>query len=206
VDETKLKTLKRYFLTGLFVLIPVAFTVVTVFWLIGTLDGLLGGMVRGLMGFHIPGLGIVMTVGLILLVGMLMSNLLFKQMFDLFEEALLRVPGVRVIYKTVKALTETFSPENQKSFRNVVLVEYPHPGSFSLGFVTGQTVLTVDGASQKHAVVYVPTNHFYLGNTLVVPESKVLATTLSVQDGIQLVLSSGAGFPDQLLRRGLEQK
>ncbi len=194
--------LKRYFVTGLFVLIPVGLTLFLVVWLVGTVDSLFGPLMRGLLGFHVPGVGILATAALILLVGMLMSNLIFQQIFEWFEDVFLRIPGVRVVYKTLKALTDALSPDKQVSFRRVVLVEYPHPGSLALGFVTSQMTLTPEGgAPQKHLAVYVPSNHFYLGQTVLLPEFKVQVTSLSVQEGIQLVLSSGAGFPDQALSK-----
>lgn len=192
------QALKNYFLTGLFVVIPAGITISMVVWFVSALDGLLQAPLQKLFGFHIPGLGLVMTVVLFIAVGVLMSNLLVQHLFVFFEEAMLRVPGVRAVYKTVKALTDTFSPESQNAFRHVVLVEYPRAGSWALGFVTSRMNFTwEDGRAEEQVAVYVPTNHVYLGNTLVVPAAKVRDTSLSVQEGVQLALASGAGFPDQ---------
>lgn len=199
-DAEPPRSLKHYFFAGLFILIPAALTLLVVGWVVRAVDGLLGAVLGGLLGIHIPGLGLLLTLGLIFLVGMLVStNLLAQQIFTFFEHLLLRVPGVRAIYKTVKALTDAFSPENQKALQSVVLVEFPHPGSFSIGFATSRlTVTGPGGLAEVQVAVYVPTNHFYFGNVVLVPESKVRITDLSVQQGIQIVLSSGASFPPSI--------
>jgi uncharacterized membrane protein len=202
LSQAPSRSLKRYFLTGFFVVIPAGVTIFMVVWFVGALDGLLQAPFERVLGFHVPGLGLVASVALFIVVGMLMSNLLVQHLFEFFEEALMRVPGVRAVYKTVKALTDTFSPENQKAFRHVVLVEYPHPGSWALGFVTSRMDFTwPDGRREEQVSVYVPTNHVYLGNNLVVPAAKVLDTNLTVQQGIQIALASGAGFPDQSFQK-----
>jgi uncharacterized membrane protein len=187
------RRIKRYFLTGLFVLFPVALTVLVVVWLVRAVDAL--------FGFRLPGMGLLVTMVLVVLLGLLMSSVLGKQAFELLEEVLLHVPGVRAVYKTLKAMTDVFSPESPTAFRHVVLVEYPQPGSLALGFVTSETSLTRGGASERRLAVYVPTNHLYLGNTVVVPPSKVVMTSLSVPEGVQIVLSGGAGFPAEISAR-----
>jgi uncharacterized membrane protein len=190
-----LRSFKSRFLSGLFVLVPVALTLFTVGWVVHAVDGALGSVLDTILGRHVPGLGLAATVLLCVAVGTLMSNYLVQQFFEWVEEGLLRVPVVRAVYKTVKAVTDMFSPENEKAFRQVVLVEYPRPGQLSLGFVTGRFDLVGSGPGGRRVAVYVPTNHFYLGNTVFVPEAEVLLTDLSVQAGVQVVLSSGAGLP-----------
>jgi uncharacterized membrane protein len=194
------KSIKQYFLTGLFVIIPLGLTLLVVGWLVNYLDKLLGGFFDRLLGFHMPGLGIVLAAIIIVFIGALLStNILAQKIFEGVELSFLHIPGVRAVYRTIKALTDTFSPENQKSFRGVALVEYPHPGSLSIGFITNRVALDGLGeATERHVSVYVPTNHLYIGNTVLVPESKVYVTSLSVQEAIQIVLSSGAGMPSRL--------
>ncbi len=194
------RSFKQYFLTGLFVMIPVVLSVFTVGWFVNALDRMFGGLIEGLFGFRVPGLGIFLAVIVLVAVGMLLStNIMAQNIFDFFEDLLLRVPGLSMVYKTVKALTDAFSPQNQKSFRGVALVDYPCQGSLSIGFITGQVDMYLEGGgTEKHLSVYVPTNHLYLGNTIILPESKVMMTGLTVQQGIQIIISSGAGLPDQL--------
>ena len=198
------KSLQRYIVTGLFVLIPVGLTVTMVWLLVRAVDGVCGALFQRMFGFRVPGLGLLLTVIILALVGMLMSNLLVQQIFGILETGLRRIPGVGGIYKTVKALADVFAPSKNASFRYVVLVEYPHAGSLSMGFVTRQFSITDgEGREQKQAAVYVPTNHLYLGNTIVVPQSKVFATSLTVQEGVQVVISSGASLPKNISVKGL---
>jgi uncharacterized membrane protein len=193
------RALKRYFLAGLFILTPVLLTLLSVGWLVKTLDEMAGFVLLKVFGFHIPGLGLVLTVALIIVVGMLLStNALVQSVFGIFEEGLLRMPGVRAVYKTLKSLTDAFSPVRQQEFQNVVLVEYPHAGVLSVGFVTRRFTLQRAAGGEEVVAVYVPTNHVYLGNTIVVPASKVVPTTLNVENGLQAVLSSGASLPETI--------
>lgn len=192
-------SLKDYFWRGLFVLIPVAATYVMVLWLARTLDGILGGVLKKWMGLHIPGLGLLAAAAIIVLVGRLIStNMVAQNIFDVLEAWLLRLPVVRSVYKTVKSLTDAFSPRSRESFHGVALVEFPHPGVLSLGFITGRA--TPPGG-ELHLAVYVPSNHLYFGNTILVPSSKVVVTSLSVEEGMRITLSSGGGFPETLSKK-----
>jgi uncharacterized membrane protein len=189
----------QYFLTGLFVLAPAGLTVLVVVWLVQAVDRI--------FRFQHFGLGFLVTFGLVTLLGMMLSSALGKQLFRLFEEIFLHIPMVRAIYKTVKALTDAFSPNSVRGFKHVVLVEYPHPGALSLGFITSEMIFTdSEGRPDKWAVVYVPTNHLYLGNSVAVPKSRVHYTTLTVPEGVQIILATGAGFPDQKFSKADDQK
>jgi uncharacterized membrane protein len=136
---------------------------------------------------------------LIVLLGVLMSSALGQQVFELFEGFLHHIPGVRALYKTTKALTNVFSPNNESSFRHVVMVEFPHPGTYSIGFVTSELDLApTESSAAKWVSVYVPTNHMYLGNVVLYPQDKVHTTDLTVADAIQIVLAGGASFPNKV--------
>jgi uncharacterized membrane protein len=170
---------------------PAGVTLFTVVWIVHTMDKL--------FGFRIPGLGLLITIGLVIFLGMLLSSVLGRHLYEYVEDLIGRIPGVRAVYKTIKAITEAFSPESRSSFRRVVLVEYPHPGALSLGFVTKELSLDLPGAGpERVAAVYVPTNHLYIGNTVLVSESKVRATSLTVPEAVQIVLAAGASFPDRI--------
>jgi uncharacterized membrane protein len=193
------RALKHYFITGVFVLTPVTFTFVGIGWMVYMFDRLFGPALARLLGVNVPGLGLLSTLLFILLVGMLLcTNVVAQKVFGFFEWGLLHVPGVRAVYRTLKALTEAFSPENQKSFQNVVRVEYPHAGVWTIGFATRKVKMKSGGEEEPFVAVYVPTNHIYLGQTMLFPEKKVVVTSLSVQEGIQVVLSSGAGLPEKM--------
>lgn len=195
VDNKSLsKRVWHYFFTGLFVLIPVWLTVSIVVWIIHGVDTLFGA--------EIPGLGLLISVAIVLLLGVIVSSAVGQWIFELFEEFLLHIPGVSSLYKTSKALTGVFSPNSHSSFRHVVLVEYPHAGALSLGFVTSElNLVSPAGGAGQWISVYVPTNHMYLGNVVLFPRDKVQVTDLSVAAAIQITLAGGASFPDNVSLR-----
>jgi len=183
--------LKRTFLTGLFIVAPISLTILLVAWFISLVDGLLSP-VTGRM--PIPGLGVIVATALVLLAGALGSNIIGQQLLELTEELLLRIPVLNWVYRTMKQLSEVFSPAARAGFRTVVLVEYPRPSVFSLGFVTND--LEIDG--KKLLSVYVPTNHLYIGDVILVPAEAVKHLALSQQESVQAFISAGASLPKSL--------
>ncbi|OGI39982.1 MAG: hypothetical protein A2V91_00425, partial [Candidatus Muproteobacteria bacterium RBG_16_64_10] len=134
--------MRRYLVAGLLVWVPVGVTILIIKFLVDLMDQTLlllpaGIQQQHLLGFRIPGLGIVLTVVVVLVTGMVVTNLFGRQLIRLGERLLARIPVVRSIYSSVKQLTESLFSSGGKSFRKVVLVPYPHPGSWTMGFLTG---------------------------------------------------------------------
>jgi len=100
------------------------------------------------------------------------------------------------VYSTIKQLTNAFSPENTKSFKEVLLVEYPKEGSYALGFRT----MTVEEGDRRLAVVYVPTNNLYLGEVLFIPEERAVRLEMSIEQAVRLLMSGGIAAPRELRR------
>lgn len=194
-----LRHFKRTFLTGLFVVAPFSLTFMLLAWFVATVDGFLAPL-TGSLGHAVPGLGILAALALVWLAGALASNIVGQHMLEYFEEMLLRIPGINWLYKTIKQVAEVFSPTAKNAFRSVVLVEYPRPEVFSLGFVTNE--VTVDEGGRKLVCVYIPTNHMYIGDYILVPPEKAVALQMSLQEGIQSAVSAGAGLPPMLKRKG----
>ena len=194
-----MKSLKRYFVSGFFTLIPVSVSLGIVWWLVRLADGTLAPIADAALGWHLPGLGLVAAFAAILAAGFLTSHVIGERLFELAEHFLSRIPVFKGVYATIKQMTEAFSPHNKTAFKSAVLVEYPRPGVYSLGFVTGETVLERDGHPDKTLVsVYVPTNHVYIGDVILVPSEHVIQTHIAVQQGIQIALAAGAGFPERV--------
>lgn len=189
--------LRRHFLTGLFVVGPISVSLLVLLWLVSTIDRAVAAPLQGLVGHDLPGLGIVLAPLLILGAGFLASNVLGRHLLGYIEELLARIPGFNWLYKTVKQMADVFSPESKLRFQSVVLAEYPCPGTLSLGFVTKN--LTLDGAPM--VCVYIPTNHLYIGNVVLLPADKARPVRLSTQEGVQALLSAGAALPDALRHR-----
>ena len=193
------KRLKRYFLTGLVVLVPLAVTFFVIKWLLVFMDGLLAPIVEGVVGRHIPGLGFIATLALILLVGVVASNIIGKKLVDSFEAFLLHIPLLNNILKTLKQFFEMFSSERYRDLKGVVLVEYPGPGSYSLGFVTNELDVSLKGSQAERMVsVFIPTNNLYMGYTVLVKRSETFPTGLSVPEAIEGVITAGVSLPSSL--------
>lgn len=195
------KNLKTTFLTGLFVLVPLVVSVAMLVWFFQKLDSLfsplIGGIVKSIYPdiAHIPGTGILTGLVIILLVGFFARNVAGERILSALDSFINRIPWYRTIYSTVKQLTDAFSPSNTRSFKEVVLVDYPKEGSQAIGFRTG----TVEREGRMLAVVFVPTNHIYLGEVLFLPEEKVVRLEIPVEQAIRIIVSAGIGSPPRFL-------
>jgi len=190
--------IRRYFLTGLFVLIPIGVSVLVITSLFNLLDTWANPFTHRLFGRHIPGLGILITAVVILLTGALSSNIAGRWTLGLVDHLLLEIPVVKTIYGTMQQVMQAFSPGGAQAFRSVVLVAHPRTGALSLGFVTNELEIEIDGTSRKHLAVYLPTNHLYLGDSFLFQAENVRRTDLSVEQGIQCIIAAGATLPPEL--------
>src|SRR5689334_3392702 len=157
--------LRRSFLAGFFVTVPLFISVAAVIWIFGVVDGLTTPFYDRLLGRRIPGLGTVSTAGAIVLVGAFATNVIGKRILQRTEGWLLKVPVFRTIYAPVKQLVVAFSPDNESGFKRVVLV---HGGdSYALGFLTREFTVDRGRGPEAMLAVYVPTNHLYLGDIVI---------------------------------------
>ena len=197
-----MSTLRKYLIAGLLVWLPLAATVVIVKLVINLLDKtvlLLPPEYRPeqLLGFSIPGLGLVLSIGILLLTGMLAANLLGRRLVSVWEGILGRIPLVRTIYNAVKQISTSLLDSQGKSFRKVVLVEYPRQGIWSLGFLTRQDMeVQAGGNHEKLSAVFVPTTpNPTSGFILMLPEASVHELDMSVEEGIKFIISMGVIIP-----------
>jgi uncharacterized membrane protein len=198
-----LRRFKRTFLTGLFVLAPFSLTFILLAWFVAALEGMLAPL-TGLLGHAVPGLGLLAALLLVWLAGALASNIVGQHLLEYFEDLLLRIPGINWLYKTIKQLAEVFSPNGKNSFKSVVLVEYPRPEVFSVGFVTNEVSLGEKG--RRLLSVYIPTNHMYIGDYILVPVEEAIHLRMTLQEGVQCVISAGASLPPVLMKEGPPQR
>ena len=194
--------MRRYLVAGLLVWVPVGVTILIIKFLVDLMDQtllLLPASVQPatLLGFRIPGLGIVLTAVVVLVTGMVVTNLFGRQLMRIGELILARIPVVRSIYSSVKQLTETLFSNSGQSFRKVVLVPYPHPGSWTMGFLTGVGSGEVrDRLGREVMNVFVPTTpNPTSGFFLIVPRQDVIELDMSVDDGLKMLLSVGVVQP-----------
>lgn len=195
--------LRHYLIAGLLVWLPILVTVLIIKFLVDLMDTtllLLPSAIQPetLLGFRIPGLGVVLSGVVLLSTGMVVTNLLGRNMVSLWERLLMRIPLVRPIYSATKQLSETLLSGSGKSFRKVVLVEYPRPGLWTLAFLTGDGVGEVIEKTWRDLVnIFVPTTpNPTSGFFLMVPSKDLIELNMSVDAGIKLILSAGAVGPD----------
>ena len=200
--------LRRSFIAGFFVTVPLVISVATFVWIFRLIDGSLARVVAQWFPADDPsqtisippGLGLLTTVILVLLVGAFATNVIGKRVLQRAESYLLRVPVFRTIYAPVKQLVVAFSPDNEHGFKRVVMVEEPGRG-FVLGFLTKE--FTVDRGAGPEAVVavYVPTNHLYLGDVIVYPRERVAYPDITVEQGIRIFLTGGMALSGRIKAR-----
>ncbi|MBI5419013.1 MAG: DUF502 domain-containing protein [Deltaproteobacteria bacterium] len=195
--------LKKSFITGIFVIVPLVISVALLVWFFQKADALFSPVIDGIVrvmvpgAVHIPGTGILAGLVIILLVGLFARNVVGERVLAALDLLINKIPGYRTIYSTIKQLTDAFSPESTRSFKEVLLVEYPKENSFALGFRTG----TVEKDGKRLAVVFVPTNHLYLGEVLFLPEERVSRLEMSVEQAVRLLVSGGIASPKTIFSR-----
>jgi uncharacterized membrane protein len=197
--HTRLSRLVRNkFVAGLIILIPIVLTVKALWWLFAYVDGLADPVAQALFGRQIPGIGFVITVAVVFLAGLLFSAGPFKKVLDALENLLDDVPLVGIMYGTTKKVLSGFgNPDTQNAFQRFVFAQLP--GRTTPGFLTGTFHLQRrDGTLYTLHTVYIPTNHLYVGDVVVLPAEDVIETDLTVEDGVSLILSAGASVPGRV--------
>jgi uncharacterized membrane protein len=189
--------LRRSFVAGFFVTVPLFISVAALIWIFTVVDGATTPLYDRILGRRIPGLGTVSTAIVIVLVGAIARNVIGRRVLAQLEGWLLKVPVFKTIYSPVKQLVAAFSPDNESSFKRVVLVEDPRRG-YALGFQTRE--FTIDRGNGPEAVlaVYVPTNNLYLGDVVIVERARALFPDLTVEDGVRIFLTGGMALPPKV--------
>ena len=174
--------LRRSFIAGCFVMVPLIITVAALVWAFQLIDGVMAPLYIRWIGREIPGLGLLTTLAILLGGGGLATNVLGKRLLQRGESYLPRLPVLRTVYATVKQLVAAFSPENEMAFKRVVLVDDEQNG-YVLGFLTKEFTLDQGSGDEPLLAVYVPTNHLYLGDVRIFPKRRARYPDLTVQEG-----------------------
>jgi uncharacterized membrane protein len=194
--------LRRRFVAGFFVLVPLVISFVTLIWVFRFVDDhtapLYARYFDRYFGIEVPpGLGIITTAVVILLVGVLATNVLGKRLLQRLEGYLLRIPVFRTIYAPVKQLVLAFSPDNEYGFKRVALIRTESRG-YILGFLTKELSIQSADGPESLIAVYVPTNHLYLGDVVICRREDAIFPDLTVEEGIRVFLTGGMTLPAQL--------
>jgi len=195
--------LRNKFIAGALALIPIVVTIYFLKIFIGFFDQIVSPIIDPYLGFHIPGLGLIVSLLAIYLLGLFITNIIGKTSFRLFEKWLNYIPLVRTVYQVSKQVMSAFT-FTKTGFERVVFVEYPRTSAWTLGFVTGRSV-GKDGTPFLH--LFLPTTpNPTSGWALFVPEDDVIVSDMTVEQGLKALISGGAITPPVMkLRRRLSK-
>lgn len=194
--------MRNYLIAGLLVWLPLGATILVIKLLVDLLDRTLlllppAWRPDALLGFHIPGLGLVLSIAIIFVTGVVVANLLGRRLVSFWESLLSRIPLVRSIYASVKQVAETVLSSSGQSFRKVLLVEYPRRGVWSLGFQTSSSLGEVQARTGEDVVaVFVPTTpNPTSGFVLMIPRREVTELDMEVDEALKMIISMGVVVP-----------
>lgn len=206
----KRRGLRRYLVAGILVWLPILATIWVVTFIIGLMDRtllLLPAAYRPqqLVGFALPGLGAVFAFAVVLATGLLVTNLIGRQLVSYWEELLHRIPVVRSVYSGVKSFAESVFSQSS-SFRKVVMVEYPRLGMWSLGFMTAEDVPEVSSRTgEPHACVYISNAlNATAGFLVIVPRRQIVELEMSVDAAMKMIITCGVVVPPPAAKPAIE--
>ena len=189
--------LRRRFIAGFFVTVPLIVSVAALVWIFGIIDSFTAPLSTRILGRSVPGLGILITLLFVLMVGVVATNVIGRRVLATTELWLMRVPVFRTIYSPVKQLVAAFSPDNEYGFKRVVMVEDRERG-LVMGFLTKEFTVDRGNGPESLVAVYVPTNHLYLGDIVLIPRERAFFPDVSVEEGIRIFLTGGMSLPGRI--------
>ncbi len=197
-----MSSIRRWLLAGLLVLVPLAITLAVLNWIVATLDQTLlilpvAWHPDRLLGFHLPGFGVLLTLGIVLLMGAIASNFLGRKLLMVGNALLRRIPIVRSIYSSVKQVSDTLFSENGNAFRKALLVQWPREGVWTIGFLTGLPGGdVVNHLPADYVSVYIPTTPNPTGGYFVMlKRAECVELKMSVDEALTYVISMGVVVP-----------
>jgi len=188
------QTFRAKLFAGIATLLPLYLTYVVIRFLFESLEKMSGPILKQ-FGLGIPGLGIILTIILIYLLGIIVTNFLGRKIFDIGESIVKRVPIVSMIYTTLKQITDTFTKGTTDAFEGVVYIQYPRQGLWTMAFISGKSE-NKDGIPYFHIFVLTtpnPTSGFFL----LVPQADTISTGMTVEEGLKTIISGGLLAPSK---------
>ena len=194
--------MKRYLIAGLLVWVPLGITIWVLHFLVTSLDSILllfpeSARPEALFGFNVPGIGVLIAFVILLGTGMIAANFLGLRLIRAWESVLIRIPFVKSIYSSVKQVSDTLLSPQGNAFRKALLVEFPHEGSWTIAFQTGNPAPAVAARLEgEHVSVYVPTTpNPTSGYFVIVPRARVHELDMTVDEALKYIISMGVVAP-----------
>lgn len=194
--------IRTYLLTGVFMLIPAAITLYIIYFIFQFSDGILGGALAERIGYQIPGMGLILTALICLLVGMIAQNYVGKRIIKGIDASMEKIPVVKSLYTGIKQVGNVIMQQNKSEFKRVVLVEYPKVDSWALGFVTADFLHPVnDERVAKNLVsIFVPTTpNPTSGFMLIISKDKIVDLNIDIEIAMKIVISGGLVQANKLI-------
>ena len=188
------QTIRSKLFAGLATLLPLYLTFIVIRFLFESLEKMSGPILKQ-FGLDIPGLGIILTIILIYVLGLIVTNFLGRKIFDIGESIVKRVPIVSMIYTTLKQITDTFTKGTTDAFDGVVYIQYPRQGLWTMAFISGESK-NEDGIPYFHLFVPTtpnPTSGFFL----MIPQADSISTGMTVEEGLKTIISGGLLAPEK---------
>lgn len=191
-----LRTLRRVFVSGILVVVPVTVTLFVLYFLFQKIDGLLSPLFLKYLGYSIPGMGFLATLVLIFVVGIIARNVIGGRLFGLGELIFVRTPLVRAVYTAAKQLLEAVTSNERTAFNRAVLIEFPRNGIFTIGFAASRPRLRLTDREEPMVTVFIPSTPTPVtGSVVLVRESEVYDLTMTTEEAIKYIVSGGFAAP-----------
>ncbi len=189
--------LKTVFTTGLLTILPLAVTIYIFYVIFNFLDNLVGSLFESIFNFSIPGIGFATGLLLILIIGIIASNIIGNRLINFFDNVFRRVPITRGIYSGARQIIDAFAMQGKNAFQKVVLLEYPRKGLFAIGFITGRSRGEIqDKTTEETLNVFIPTTpNPTSGMLILAPKHEVTELKMTVEEGLKVIISGGLFSP-----------
>lgn len=194
--STMLDVLKKYFLGGVIVVVPFILTFIVLRFLFESIDGILEPFLHNLLGYYRTGLGLLTTLMIVLLAGVLTRNLVGARIYRIGENLLSRVPLIRPIYSASKQLLAALTRSDTGSFQEVALIEYPRKGLYSICFISQRIQIEINNIIEDYYTCFVASTPTPVsGMTVVVPACDVYPVNMTIEEGVKFLVSGGVASP-----------
>jgi uncharacterized membrane protein len=191
--------LRRMFLSGVLITVPIIVTYVVLNFLFENVDGILSPLVERAFGYSVPGMGLVATFLIILLIGILGRNVVGSRFVTAGEAMINRMPVARTIYGAAKQLVEAVTHPDHDRFKHAVLIEYPRKGLYQIGFASGKTSLQAGATEEELVAIFIPSTPTPVtGFVVLVPRGDVIELSMSAEEAIKFLVSGGLVAPSTL--------
>lgn len=193
-----MRAIRKWFIAGLAMVLPTVVTAWLLWKIFSTVDRLLDPFEIRLLGFDVPGLGFVVVLLLLIVAGAVGGNFIGRRLLRLYQTVIERVPLAGKIYRAVQQIMDVFVRDNKQTFKSVVTFQYPRPGIWAIGFVSGETPVTwTDGEQGRCLNIFLPTSpNPTSGFLLMIPESDLRLLPISVEEAMKSIISGGAYVPE----------